>query len=250
MTHYTISADIGKASDFTAVTVLRIDPPSPILKVIDLQRTRGQSLVEVARVLSRMYSKLNTVHQQELGNSVSLVIDETGMGAGLADILREEGLDFFLGFTITSGVRTRRENDKWYVPKADLVMLTASCLAQGRLKIPKTLLLSETLVKELGKFQMKPTGKGGTKYSAEGSTHDDLVLSLSMAVFYSLACLTGYGGDAPFSGGGTGIPGLPGTYSTPRVKTTYLPDKEERERVHPKSTQDPRWKRGGIPGLP
>jgi len=114
-----------------------------------------------------------------------LVCDATGVGAPVIDLFRQRGLSP-VAVTITGGTVVNRGDDGAYtVPKRDLISSVAVLLEQRRLRISERLPEARTLVKELQGFQRRVSRAGNEQYEAwrEG-THDDLVLSVSLAAWY------------------------------------------------------------------
>jgi hypothetical protein len=65
-----------------------------------------------------------------------LVVDATGVGAPVVDLLRSAGLGASLTtVTITSGERARGQGERWQVPRGDLLAGLEVLLEAGELKI-------------------------------------------------------------------------------------------------------------------
>jgi hypothetical protein len=112
-----------------------------------------------------------------------LVVDHTGVGRGVVDLFRDKpGLTGLHAVTITSGVKTTRDNLDWHVPKKDLVGIVQVLIESGRLKVAPKLPEAQTLMTKLQNFQMKITTAGNDTYEAwRTGTHDDLVLAVALA---------------------------------------------------------------------
>ena len=116
----------------------------------------------------------------------ALVVDGTGVGRAVTDMLRQAGLSPVV-ITITGGDSVTFEGGAWRVPKRDLVGVTQVLLQSGRLKVAESLQLAPTLVSELLTFRVKISElTAHDSYGAwrEGS-HDDLVLALACAAWYA-----------------------------------------------------------------
>jgi hypothetical protein len=105
------------------------------------------------------------------GNS-RLVVDATGVGRPVVDLLRSVGMGVNISaVTITGGDAARGRGEEWHVPRQDLLGHLQVLLEKGELKIARKLKEAEALVRELE--AMRVTG--------EGREHDDLVLAVALA---------------------------------------------------------------------
>jgi hypothetical protein len=114
----------------------------------------------------------------------TLVVDATGVGAAVLDLLRDRGLGP-VPVWITAGERAEGVGDGWRVPKRDLVAVVQVLLQTGRLKLAAGLPEVVTLAGELRAFSVKFTPGGRDVYGVwrEGQ-HDDLVLALALACWW------------------------------------------------------------------
>lgn len=120
--------------------------------------------------------------------SVELIVDKTGVGAPVVDLLREAGLDP-VSVTITGGDEvTEPEWREVRVPKRNLAAATQVALQTRRLRIAKELPDAAVLRKELENFRARISLSGHDSYGAgedwRKENHDDLVLAVAMAVWY------------------------------------------------------------------
>lgn len=109
-----------------------------------------------------------------------LLIDGTGVGAAVADLLTASGVEHEL-VVVTGGVETTREGRKWKVPKRDLVGAVNVMLQGRRLKVAASLPDAATLTTELQNFTYKISDLGHDSYGVwrEGK-HDDLVFATAL----------------------------------------------------------------------
>jgi hypothetical protein len=113
-----------------------------------------------------------------------LVVDKTGVGVAVTDLLTERGLRY-IGVTITGlGQKANKVGVRDYtVPKADLVAALEVPFHSGKLKIAEGLELWPTLRHELLNFrrkQNKVTAHISYEHWRE-SEHDDMVLAAALA---------------------------------------------------------------------
>jgi hypothetical protein len=115
-----------------------------------------------------------------------LIVDDTGVGRAVADLLKSKGLTF-KAVTITGGDEVHRVGGGRYrVPKRDLVGALEVPFHTGKLKIAEGMELWPTLRKELLNFRRKidlKTAHDSYEHWREGD-HDDLVLAAALACWW------------------------------------------------------------------
>jgi len=181
---YFVGLDLGQAADYTALVVLERD------------MTDGEATTFAARHLERyplhtsypaiVFGVAELLARAPLSAGAQLVVDHTGVGRPIVDMLRRERLPGrMIPVTITGGAGVTKDPQGGYsVPKRELVSTTQVLLQDGRLKIAPELPHAATLVRELENFRVTISQAGHDSYAAwrEG-THDDLVLALALAVW-------------------------------------------------------------------
>ena len=189
---YFIGLDLGQARDHTAIAVLERteislgQSPVTFSPIIEKRRSFRHlerlplgldypSIVEHVREL---------VQRPELAQSTTtLVVDATGVGRPVVDLLRRAGLPCrLMPVTITGGDKETCESGMWHVPKRDLIAGMVVLFQRGGVEICGHLPESETLAAELGNMRIKVSLSGQDTYGAwrEGE-HDDLVLAAALA---------------------------------------------------------------------
>lgn len=179
---YVIGLDLGKSQDFTAVSVLQVfgDPPEAKFFCRHLQRFKlGTSYPQIVANMREMCRR-----EPLLSNRPTLAIDQTGVGAAVVDIFRQAEINADLKpVLIHGGDHAVKEGGTWRVPKRELVGATQVALQTGTLKIASELPDVGILTQELQNFQVKISDSGFDSYEARVGVHDDLVLSLAMALY-------------------------------------------------------------------
>ena len=183
---FILGLDLGQVHDFTALAVVeRVEVEGTATKMRARYEVRHlerpplgtgypQIAARVGEVLSRLPSR---------PRGPRLVVDSTGVGRPVVDMLRQSGLEP-LAITITGGDKPSWVGGGWRVPKRDLVSNLAVLLQTSRLKVAKELPDAATLVNELLNFRVKISVGGHDSYEAwrEG-VHDDLVLAVAIAAW-------------------------------------------------------------------
>jgi hypothetical protein len=179
MVKFIIGLDLGQAQDFTALCVVELkgDPKMKYYHVRHLERfqlgTRYPTIVERVRELTL---------SPKLGPDHVLVVDATGVGRPVVDLLRGSGLRP-VPVIITAGNLATLEGGFWHAPKRDLVSTLQVLLQSSRLRFAEALPQVQDLVDELLAFQVKISMEGRDTYGNDWrlNPHDDMVLSLALA---------------------------------------------------------------------
>lgn len=124
-----------------------------------------------------------------LNNEARLVVDGTGVGRAVIDLLHEipDRQFGFQAITITGGEAVTHEGGYTRIPKRDLVQATLVALQQKRLQFPDPAKLPAVTIlqAELASFRYKINPR--TAHDSYGAwregEHDDLLLALCLAVW-------------------------------------------------------------------
>jgi phage terminase large subunit-like protein len=174
--NYFVGLDLGQAQDYTALSVLQAVGTEYHIR--HLQRFRlGTSYPDVVAETGKMMATLQ---------DAVLVVDNTGVGRPVVDLFRQAQLRP-IAVSITGGDAATFDGGAWRVPKRDLVGALAVAFQSGTLKIAPDLPEAKTLIEELLNFKVKINLKTAhDSYEAwrEG-VHDDLVLSVALALWYA-----------------------------------------------------------------
>jgi hypothetical protein len=155
-------------------------PANPPLRVRYLKRyplqSAYQSVVnEVGGMLRRHPLR---------ANDVALLMDLGNAGAAVLEMFRHIGIGV-IPVLIHGGYNTAYEPDGTYkVPKRDLVEAAQVALQNRRLEISAALPEAGILIEELRNFRGTVSEAGNDRYEAREREYDDLVLALSMAVWF------------------------------------------------------------------
>ena len=191
-----VSVDLGTVGDYTAIT---------FTEVVSRLQEKGrviipseQQLPIVNEVVCRMIERLplgtsypdvierirQIMDAPDISNQAMLIVDQTGCGIPVVQQMRKiKGLSP-VGITITGGSTVTETVDGGYnVPKKDLVSALQLAFQTRRLKFSRGLSFKDDLLHELRNFKVKMK-KNTESYEAwRESDHDDLVLSLAMAMW-------------------------------------------------------------------
>jgi hypothetical protein len=190
--NFFVGLDLGQSQDYTAIVILEKVGMVDEGGIPDYSRsaTLYYHLRHIQRFqLGTPYPVVveqvkDMMAHDALKGQAYLVVDATGVGAPVVDLLRQAGL-FPVAIAITGGDSSRYEEGMWRVPKRDLVSTLQVLLQSERLKVAKFLPEAVTLVNELLAFRVKITNLAHDVYGVwrEG-VHDDLVLATAIACWY------------------------------------------------------------------
>src|SRR6267378_4640486 len=186
-----LGLDLGQVHDPTALAVLETSEIciGRSLVTYDWVTVKRNSFRHLERlplgldyptIVEHVRSRLS---RPELSRRKTLVVDATGVGRPVVDLLRRAQLPCrLMPVIITAGDRETSESGAWRVPKRDLITGLLVLLQREEIDICGHLPESETLIKELSAIRIKVSLGGHDTYGAwrEGE-HDDLVLAAALA---------------------------------------------------------------------
>ena len=203
---YYLSIDLGQANDFTAISIveriLTRDTPMKYRKELVMHADDPNRYEKEFNLLHLERPPLGTPYTAIVDRTLELydspklegrvkavVIDTTGLGTPVYDLMVKANIMRFInGVTITGGstvtYELKRGGIRFNVPKRDLVAALQLSFQNKELKIAAGLPNAEIFVHELTNFKVKINVNGHDQYEAHRQgDHDDLVLSVAMAVW-------------------------------------------------------------------
>jgi len=198
-TDYLVGLDLGQVKDYSAIAVLSrsqeqretdrgVEWGPTTYQVGYLSRVRGVPYTEIVEKVQTLLQRreFRTVGEgwSAEPKSPTLVVDATGVGRPVVDMLRAAKLKP-VAITITGG-DTVGGSGMLTVPKRDLVS-TVQVLLQGeRIKVAAALKDQPLLTRELLNFQVRidPLTTHDSYGAWREGAHDDLVLAVALACWY------------------------------------------------------------------
>lgn len=175
---FIISCDLAKTCDFSAISVL--EKMSSLYHLRSLRRMhRGTPYTVTAELLRGMVSEPSL---QCSGYPPVLVIDGTGVGAAVEDILKAWWLPL-VSVKIHGGMNVIRKPGEIRVPKKDLILTLLSVFNNGRLQIAQGVPEGQDFINELQRFKVRINPKTRRATFAGQGAHDDIVLSVAMGIY-------------------------------------------------------------------
>lgn len=193
-----VGVDIGKQQDFTALIVTeevrRMDIPHYLVRSIE-RLPLGTPYPAVVDRVAKIMDALETRSRRHPPRGASknwrlfdteLVIDATGVGLAVADLIKERGLYPKVALFTGSDKLTSHPSNVIHVGKGWMVSRLQVLLQARRLKLPMGH-ETELLIKELQAYEVSISQSGHASFNARSGSHDDLVIALGLSV--------GTGGD-------------------------------------------------------
>jgi len=200
-----IGLDLGQRRDHTAIAVVeRVERPRAFLA----PEKEPLMLRHVERVpLGTPYPEVvarvrEVAGSDELAGQCALVVDATGVGVPVVEMLRAGRLGCEItAVTITGGEQGSQRQGAggfdWSVPKRDLIAGVQMLLEHDGLRFARGLREAAALVQELVDVRSTMRENGRVRLGADGcGEHDDLVIALALACWGAQRPkrLNGYGG--------------------------------------------------------
>lgn len=175
-----IGVDIGQANDYTAVTVVEEIGDKYVVKALR-KYNLGIDYPVIVESLACIYGM-----EQLYGKSL-MVVDATGVGRAVIDMIITKSVPL-VATTITGGGKVTWKGSRVNVPKQELVSTLQVCLQTKKVVFPRDLDGTKDLFTELIHFKAKRAPSGAVSFEAmRDSIHDDMVISLALAIWYGEA---------------------------------------------------------------
>lgn len=178
---WVLAADLGQQHDPTAIAVASYvqGDRGRALDFRHLERLPlGTSYTAATRHIAEM------LNREPLRGRCALVIDQTGVGRAVFDLMRDEGLDP-CGVTITAGESVTETAEGFRVGKLQLVSGLVVAMQTGGVRIAEGLPDAAALREELQSFSLRVSASANLQFDAEPGAYDDLVIAVCLAVFYA-----------------------------------------------------------------
>lgn len=220
--------DLGMISDFSALSVLqRLPAPAPTRKRRWRYHLRWLETWDLGTRYTEIVEGVRRRFDSDQLKGSRLAIDMTGVGVAVVDQVRAAKVKarvtpvvITAGHAITKDPKT----GEVHVPKKELVSTLMVLLQGGHVKWeapgqPGALKLAGRFEKELAEFRVKVTKSANETFGADRSQHDDIVLSVMLAVWLGENVGTGdpAGIVVPEGGESSAVGGAPdGVFATGR----------------------------------
>ena len=188
---YFVGLDLGKAQDHTALAVIeraeQLRRDARLSVSYDFPRRILHSVRHLERVpLMTPYPDIvelvrGVVRSAELERNTTLVVDATGVGAPVVDLLKRAGLRCMIcPVMITGGDTESGDGTVWRVPKRVLMVGLQVAFQKRWLAVADCGEATGLFVKELLATRVRVSASGHDRWGA-ATGHDDLVMAAALA---------------------------------------------------------------------
>jgi hypothetical protein len=186
---YTMGVDLGQAQDYTAVAVMesaRVVLPERDPITWSFREETVHAVRHAERVPLEVPYPDVVAHVKKLvlsaaaAGPMAVVVDATGVGAPVVDLLRQGGLGCrVIPVVITGGETESSDGVRYRVPKRDLMSGLQVAFQKRRIGLSADLPVLSVLREELRCMRLRVSAGGFERYGGRG--HDDLVMALALA---------------------------------------------------------------------
>ncbi len=188
-----VGLDLGQAQDYSAVAVVERaellfperDPITYSFRAETRYTVRHAERIRLGLPYPEVVEHVRQlVRRSPLGKNVKVVVDGTGVGAPVVDLLRRGRLGCrVVPVVITAGETESSDGVRYRVPKRDLMTGLQVAFQRRRLGLAHGLPLLPELREELRSMRVRVSADGFERYA--GRRHDDLVLALALAWWWA-----------------------------------------------------------------
>ena len=169
-----IGLDLGQAQDYTALAICEDDGEAWTITSLGRLPLGTPYPAVVERV---------TALVARLPRPLYLMVDATGVGRPVVDMLREAGAAPTPVSITYKGRTARDQTGAWSVPKAVLMERMAMAMDQGRLKIICDEMMGRIFAGEAHNFVHTVNQLGHGTFKGRRHSHDDLILAVALAMW-------------------------------------------------------------------
>ncbi|MBS1826118.1 MAG: terminase family protein [Acidobacteria bacterium] len=185
-----VGLDLGQRQDYTALAV--IERHMLLSDAVDAgTRNRFEKMRYRCRCLRRLplgtgYMEVvdkvkQLMHSQELAGRASLVVDASGVGSPVVEMLRKTANCALDPVTITSGQNVKMDHTGYKMPRRELMSQLALMLEKRELEISSHAGEIDHIRNELRNLRLNFNARGQENYDPDKeSVHDDLVIAMAL----------------------------------------------------------------------
>jgi hypothetical protein len=190
---YIFGLDLGQSQDYSALILIERTPPrvdeAPFKVPVQIPASYsvryahrwplGTDYVQVVRDVATRLAR------SPVAGQAALVVDRTGVGQAVIDVVRKAGLKP-IAVHVHGGAVVTTGSWVYNVPKRDLVGVVQVLLQQERLTFARQMPLMQPLFQELQSFRQKidPVTAHDSYSAWREQDHDDLVFALALALWW------------------------------------------------------------------
>ena len=193
-----VGVDLGQAKDFTAVSIIeRMETIKPVANAPDQLYTDPDKIIGMYRLMHLEQAPRETPYPEvvrrikaimqlpALLDRAKLIIDYTGVGRPVYDMMVEQGLRPAT-ISITNGEQIAEKSTGYNVPKQDIVAVIEVLLETKRFTYTNKLRIASRFEEQMREYRVKITRNGRASFEAlTEDIHDDLVIAVALPLWYA-----------------------------------------------------------------
>ena len=214
MKEYAVLVDLAKKRDFTAIMVMKDSPQVVLGNELLKQPNKVVHYYDIVYIAQKQGAWYHAIVQEieelmqraTLVENADLIVDGTGVGEGVVEIMREQGLQPIPIITTNGGLVREvyadvaevfpgaprlgmRTLQEIHVPKTDLVAAGQLLVQQERVRVAAGLKWAEEAREQFKSFRGKINERTKKKvYEAETEEeHDDIVICFLMGAWWFIS---------------------------------------------------------------
>ncbi len=203
MRNFVCGLDIGQRQDYTAFVVIekvcevhkissRTSVGASTTKILNLdvgEAKRFELGTSYTNIVDSVFTAMKDLQFKDGEEKPVLVVDATN-NAAIVDLInqkfKEDRRFKVVPVIITAGGQSSEEKNVYKVPKIELIQRTQLALEQGKLRFAEGMKYLDIFTNELENYNVKIVDSGSEFYDARSGEHDDLVLALSLAIWWCM----------------------------------------------------------------
>lgn len=182
-----VGCDIGQKRDPSAITVVESQQRDDVThymvrRVERMPLGTSYPLVadRIAEIVSGLRQRSQALERRHQNFAIEVVIDATGIGLAVGDLLRERGI-YPVSVLFTSGDKRLDRHGQVSIGKGWMIGRIQVLLQAGRIHLPATD-EAQALVDELVNYEVTINEHANASFNARPGKHDDLVIALGLGV--------------------------------------------------------------------
>lgn len=185
LTDYLIGLDLGQQNDYTVISVFNLtffEDPIESLRYDLLFLVKFPLRLSYPKIVKNIKDFIDEFFS--VSKDYLMIVDYTGVGRPIVDLFRESNIDV-VALNIIGGNSVNWNNDKQVnVPKKELISSLQIVLQEKRIRIADDVYHLEDLKREFINFRGSFTSHGNAKFGGIIGSHDDIVLSIGLPIWF------------------------------------------------------------------
>lgn len=180
---FVLGLDEAKVRDWSALSAVGVEiaQGTNMYSLVGISKKQGLPYDQIVDWVVSQFKK--PVFNIGVSHPPVLVMDNTGVGVAVYDLFVKAGMTP-QAITITSGSNFTVDQNFINLGKARLIGTFLAAYDSGRIKVNPNLPAWPLLEKEMLSFRGEPSSSGNIKFNSVEGSHDDMLFSFALAIWY------------------------------------------------------------------